>query len=141
MKNLEKEYTIVREIQNVNEYISVYIQCFNFLSDSKTDDLPSLIREVQTYRGHLSSIQDRMKAEQLLRKNVSVLDPNSAFKKDTLTGYICHIIRDIIFFSGCVCNMSYAMPEAFNTVHRYRYLIGKKSYLNSHLNELGNFLN
>jgi hypothetical protein len=140
MKNLEKEYLKVRETFVPNDFILLYLQCFNLLFETEVEDVPSLIREVQTFKIFTPKVLAKFKAEQLLKKNPPAVDPNCAFKKDNLTGYLCHIIRDIIFYSGCICNMSYVMPEAFNTVQHYRYLVEKKAYLSVQRCKLSNYL-
>jgi hypothetical protein len=139
-KNLEKEYIKVREDYKLNDFVYIYIHSFRLLSGVQVEDVAGLIREVQVYREESPSIADKIKVEKLLKGNLTAVDPNCAFKKDNLTGYLCHIIRDIIFYSGCICNMSYVMPECFNTVSHYKYLIEKKAHLNAIRFGLGSYL-
>ena len=105
-----------------------YVKLFNALFDETANDLPDLIRKLKTFVYAEPPVRNKISTEKAVHITPNILDPNFAFKKDNITGYLCHIIRDLVFHTGCVCNASYVMPESNNTVQHYRYLMDKKAY-------------
>ena len=130
----------MRDNYAVNNIQTAYIHLFLALFQEEVEDLPDLIRKLKEFSYYEPSTLNKIKAEKLIQLTPSILDPNFAFKKDNITGYLCHVIRDIVFHTGCICNTPYVMPESNNVPQHYKYLVDKKALYQSMKNKLTSIL-
>ena len=144
LNHIEGEYLKIREDFETNPYLTNYIKIFSLIEDKNyktdTEGVPAVIRKLKNYTPQKIPMKNKIKIELITKNNLLLFDANQAFKNNQLTGYFCHIIRDIVFFLGIVCNRNYSLPENYNTISFYKFLNGKRKYYNSLIDDLGRIM-
>lgn len=128
LNNLEEEYLKMEEGFETNDNLKDLINVFNLLESNETKSVLEMTKMLKEYKPKEISMRNKIAIESIIRNNSSLLDPNNSFKYNNLTGYICHIVRDIIFFFGFASNINHSLPENYNNENYYRFLMDKLKF-------------
>ena len=109
---------------NLKDLTTVY----GLLEDKDVQSVLEMIKMLKEYKPKEISMKSKIAIESIIKNNSSLLDPNNSFKYNNLTGYISHIIRDIIFYFGFVSNINHSLPENYNNENYYRFLMDKLKF-------------
>ena len=140
LTTLEDEYMKVKDSFQINPILTDLLALYKTLSKSD-GDLIDIIRDLKAYKKQNVSIQTKLKVEILAQNDINLFDPNTSFKYNNITGYLCHIIRDIIFYYGIVSNINFVLPEHYNTENYYKFLMEKRRFYSQRAKKLNRIIN
>lgn len=88
-----------------------------------------MVKDAKLISLETTPIENKLEIEKILKQlNNSIIEVNQCFKKDDFTGWMSHLIREMVFYFGIVNNFLYSVPEGYNTLEHYKYLIEKRVY-------------
>lgn len=140
LTTLEEEYNKIQSSFQPNSVLSDLLNIFKALTDC-SEDLPGIIKVLKAYKRQEIPTKTKIKVEGMANNDLNLFDPNASFKYNNITGYLCHVIRDIVFYYGIVSNINFVLSEHYNTENYYRFLIEKRKFYSRRAKRLNHIIN
>lgn len=140
LTTLEEEYAKIKDTLQINPILSDLLNIFKILSNAD-GDISEIIKTLKAYKRQKIPTSTKIKVEGLVTNDMNLFDPNASFKYNNVTGYLCHVIRDIVFYYGIVSNINFVLPEHYNTENYYKFLIEKRRFYQQRAKKLNCIIN